>query len=82
MRILVNALMRDSRTKILSTPSVLATDNRPARIQVGSEEPIATGSVVESNRNRNDSRNWIRFKYDCPVSKHRQNRNHYSTSQF
>ena len=26
------------------TPSVLATDNRPARIQVGSEEPIATGA--------------------------------------
>ena len=45
VRILVNALASDSRTKILSTPSVLATDNRPARIQVGSEEPIATGSV-------------------------------------
>ncbi len=45
VRILVNALASDSRTKILSTPSVLATDNRPARIQVGSEEPIATGAV-------------------------------------
>ncbi|HSE85194.1 MAG TPA: type II secretion system secretin GspD [Candidatus Binatia bacterium] len=45
VRILVNALMTDSRVKILSSPSVLATDNRPARIQVGSEEPIATGSV-------------------------------------
>ena len=45
VRILVNALASDSRVKILSTPSVLATDNRPARIQVGSEEPIATGSV-------------------------------------
>ena len=45
MRVLVNALMRDSRAKILSSPSVLATDNRPARIQVGSEEPIATGQV-------------------------------------
>ena len=46
VRVLVNALMRDSRVKILSSPSVLATDNRPARIQVGSEEPIATGQVV------------------------------------
>ena len=45
VRILVNALATDSRVKILSSPSVLATDNRPARIQVGSEEPIATGSV-------------------------------------
>lgn len=46
VRVLVNALMRDSRVKILSSPSVLATDNRPARIQVGSEEPIATGQVT------------------------------------
>lgn len=46
VRVLVNALMRDARVKILSSPSVLATDNRPARIQVGSEEPIATGQVV------------------------------------
>jgi general secretion pathway protein D len=45
VRILVNALATDSRVKILSAPSVLATDNRPARIQVGSEEPIATGAV-------------------------------------
>ena len=42
---LIRALATDSRAKILSAPSVLATDNRPARIQVGTEEPIATGSV-------------------------------------
>jgi general secretion pathway protein D len=45
VRALVNALKTDSRVKILSSPSVLASDNRPARIQVGTEEPIATGSV-------------------------------------
>jgi len=43
---LINALRTDSRAKILSSPSVLATDNRPARIQVGSEEPIATGQLI------------------------------------
>jgi len=43
---LINALKTDSRAKILSSPSVLATDNRPARIQVGSEEPIATGQLI------------------------------------
>lgn len=43
---LINALKKDSRVKILSSPSVLASDNRPARIQVGSEEPIATGSLA------------------------------------
>jgi general secretion pathway protein D len=46
VRVMVNALQRDGRIKILSSPSVLASDNRPARIQVGSEEPIATGQVV------------------------------------
>ena len=45
VRALVNALMSDSRVKILSAPSVLASDNRPARIQVGSQQPVATGSV-------------------------------------
>ena len=46
VRALINALQADTRVRILSSPSVLATDNRPARIQVGSEEPIATGQVV------------------------------------
>jgi len=46
VRALINALMADSRIKILSSPSVLASDNRPARIQVGSEEPQATGTLT------------------------------------
>ncbi|HWP24140.1 MAG TPA: SPOR domain-containing protein [Candidatus Binatia bacterium] len=46
IRAFINALQSDSRVKILSSPSVLATDNRPARIQVGSEEPIPTGQIV------------------------------------
>jgi len=45
IRAFINVLMTDSRVKVLSSPSVLATDNRPARIQVGSEEPIPTGTV-------------------------------------
>jgi general secretion pathway protein D len=46
LRVLINALMTDSRVKVLSSPTILATDNRPARIQVGSEEPVPTGSVT------------------------------------
>jgi general secretion pathway protein D len=46
IRAFINAMMGDSRFKVLSSPSILATDNRPARIQVGSEEPIATGSTT------------------------------------
>ena len=45
VRAFINALMSDSRVKVLSSPTVLATDNRPARIQVGSEEPIPTGTI-------------------------------------
>ncbi|HXG52210.1 MAG TPA: type II secretion system secretin GspD [candidate division Zixibacteria bacterium] len=46
VRAFINALRSDSRVKILSSPAVLATDNRPARIQVGSEEPVATGTIT------------------------------------
>lgn len=46
VRTFLNTLMTDSRVKVLSSPSILATDNRPARIQVGTEEPIATGTVT------------------------------------
>jgi len=46
IRAFLNALMSDSRVKVLSSPAVLATDNRPARIQVGTEEPIPTGTIT------------------------------------
>ena len=45
-RVFVKALMRDARVKVLSSPQLLAADNRPARIRVGSEQPVATGTVV------------------------------------
>ncbi|MGH7770785.1 MAG: type II secretion system secretin GspD, partial [Candidatus Binatia bacterium] len=48
VRAFINALMSDSRLKVLSSPSILATDNRPARIQVGTEEPIPTGTVTQA----------------------------------
>jgi len=44
---LIRAAATDSRIKLISAPSVLASDNRPARIQVGSEEPIATSSTSQ-----------------------------------
>ena len=46
VRAFINALLTDSRVKVLSSPSILATDNRPARIQVGSEVPIITSQQV------------------------------------
>ena len=46
IRAFINARRADSRIKVLSSPTILATDGQPARIQVGSEEPIATGTVT------------------------------------
>lgn len=45
-RVAIDALMQDSRVKVLSSPHLLAVDNQPARIQVGSEQPVATGTVT------------------------------------
>jgi Flp pilus assembly secretin CpaC len=42
----ITALATDSRVKVLSSPTVLATDNRPARIQVGSEIPVLSSQQV------------------------------------
>jgi general secretion pathway protein D len=46
VRGLVTALQSNDRSKILASPTILATDNQPARIQVGDEIPIATGSLT------------------------------------
>ena len=48
IKAIVNALQSDTRFKVLSSPTILATDNRPARIQVGTEEPIATGTISQA----------------------------------
>ena len=42
----LNASQNRSRVRVLSAPSVLATDNTEARIQVGSEVPTLTSQAV------------------------------------
>jgi general secretion pathway protein D len=52
IRAFISALATDNRAKILSSPSVLATDNRPARIQVGREIPVLSSqsqSIVSAD---------------------------------
>ena len=62
IRAFINALAAQNRIRTLASPSVLATDNRPARIQVGSEIPvlsstsqstIANSQVINSVQYRN-----------------------------
>jgi cell division protein FtsN len=45
---MIRVLATDSRVKLISSPSVLAADNRPARIQVGTEEPVPTGTISQA----------------------------------
>jgi general secretion pathway protein D len=41
-----NVLATDSRTRVVSTPSLIATDNQKSQIQVGQSIPTVTGSTV------------------------------------
>ena len=41
----INALAKESKVKVISSPSVLVLDNQTAEIRVGDQQPIKTGSV-------------------------------------
>ena len=41
-----NMLAADSRTRVVSTPSLVATDNQKSQMQVGQSIPTVTGSTV------------------------------------
>lgn len=47
--VLINALAENKDSNILSTPSLLVTDNEEAAILVGQEVPFITGSTTGSN---------------------------------
>lgn len=42
----LNALARESRLRVLSSPSVLVLDNQTANIRVGNQQPVFTGSTT------------------------------------
>jgi general secretion pathway protein D len=46
--VIVNAVRRDTGSRLLSTPSVLTLDNEEATFLVGQEVPITTGEVLGS----------------------------------
>lgn len=46
VRARINAALKDSKAKILAAPHILVSDNREARIQVGSQVPIATSQTT------------------------------------
>lgn len=46
VKLLVQALADNNKAKILSSPHILVSDNREARIQVGDQIPIATSTTT------------------------------------
>lgn len=46
VRARLSAALKDSRAKILASPHIIVSDNREARIQVGSQVPIATSTTT------------------------------------
>ena len=46
---IINAIASDTDSNILSTPSILAMDNEPARLFIGQELPITTGESLGTN---------------------------------
>ena len=46
---ILNAITEDTDSNILSTPSILAMDNEPARLFIGQEIPITTGESLGMN---------------------------------
>ncbi len=49
LRGLVTAIGKDSKVSILSTPNLLAVDNKEAEIEVGEDVPTITGTVTDAN---------------------------------
>ena len=46
INVIFNMLAQDSRTRVISTPSLIATDNQKSQIQVGQSIPTVTGATV------------------------------------
>jgi general secretion pathway protein D len=46
---IINAVQSDTKSNILSTPSIVTLDNKEAKILVGQEVPITTGEALSSN---------------------------------
>ncbi|MEZ5451363.1 MAG: type II secretion system secretin GspD [Thiothrix sp.] len=47
----LNALARQSKVRVLSSPSILVLDNQTASIKVGDQQPVFTGSLSTPNGN-------------------------------
>ncbi|SLM30370.1 putative General secretion pathway protein D [Desulfamplus magnetovallimortis] len=49
LKALITALDEDSELNVLSSPNIMAVDNKEAYIEVGQDVPTVTGTVTDSN---------------------------------
>ena len=58
----INALAQENRVNILSTPSVLASDNKDATINIATEIPVASAQIQYDNDNTNKTQTDIQYR--------------------
>ena len=62
IRGILNALEEHSKVKILASPSILAVDNKEARIEIGQEVPIIKQTVTNTNSDSNNITNSVEYR--------------------
>ncbi len=58
----INALAQRKKINILSTPSVLASDNKEASIDIATEIPVASAQIQYDNDNTNKTQTDIQYR--------------------
>ena len=58
----INAAAIDNRLKVLSSPHILASNNKEAKIQIGSEQPILTSTYTGTNSSSDVITGTIEYK--------------------
>ncbi len=67
IRGVINALARESKVKVISSPSILVLDNQTAEIRVGDQQPIFTGELSTGSGTTASTSKTIQYK-DTGVS--------------
>lgn len=62
VRLLLQSLAEDNKAKVLSSPHILVSDNREARIQVGDQVPIATSQTTNTETTPAQTTTTIQYK--------------------
>jgi type II secretory pathway component GspD/PulD (secretin) len=62
VRLIIQSLAQDNKAKVLSSPHILVSDNREARIQIGDQIPIATSTTTNTATTPAQTTTTIQYK--------------------